>query len=48
MIHLRPYLVPRSDNVLRFTEGDLGKNKMIIEGDVTDEKNVAWISSDYF
>ena len=38
MIHLRPYLVPRSDNVLRFTEGDLGKNKMILEGEITDEK----------
>ena len=36
MIHLRSYLVPGSDNVLRFTEGDLGKNKMILEGEITD------------
>ena len=38
MIHWRPYLVPRSDNVLRFTEGDLGKNKMILEGEIKDAK----------
>ena len=36
MIYVRPYLVPRSDNVLRVAEGDLGKNKMILEGEIRD------------
>ena len=38
MIHWRPYLVPRSDNVLHFAEEDLGKNKMILEEEIKDAK----------
>ena len=34
LIHVRY----RSDNVLHFAEEDLGKNKMILEGEIKDAK----------